>query len=83
MHADGFRFDLAPTLARQEGGYSKVAAFLDMAAQDPVVSRAKLVAEPWDVGQIDRSADGGPDQRLPGHAPSRARPEGPHGTGLA
>jgi glycogen operon protein len=53
MHADGFRFDLAPTLARQEGGYSKVAAFLDMVAQDPVVSRAKLVAEPWDVGQMD------------------------------
>jgi len=53
MHADGFRFDLAPTLARQEGGYSKVSAFLDMVAQDPVVSRAKLVAEPWDVGQMD------------------------------
>ena len=53
MHADGFRFDLAPTLARQEGGYDKVAAFLDMVAQDPVVSRAKLVAEPWDVGQMD------------------------------
>jgi pullulanase/glycogen debranching enzyme len=46
-------FDLAPTLARQEGGYSKVSVFLDMAAQDPVVSRAKLVAEPWDVGQMD------------------------------
>ena len=53
MHADGFRFDLAPTLARQEGGYDKVSAFLDMVAQDPVVSRAKLVAEPWDVGQMD------------------------------
>ena len=53
MHADGFRFDLAPALARQEGGYSKVAAFLDMVAQDPVVSQVKLVAEPWDVGQMD------------------------------
>ncbi len=53
MHADGFRFDLAPTLARQEGAYSKVSAFLDMVSQDPVVSRAKLVAEPWDVGQAD------------------------------
>jgi isoamylase len=53
MHADGFRFDLAPTLARQEGGYDKVSAFLDMVSQDPVVSRAKLVAEPWDVGQMD------------------------------
>jgi glycogen operon protein len=53
MHADGFRFDLAPTLARQEGVYDKVSAFLDMVAQDPVVSRAKLIAEPWDVGQMD------------------------------
>ena len=53
MHADGFRFDLAPTLARQDGAFDKVSAFLDMVAQDPVVSRAKLVAEPWDVGQMD------------------------------
>jgi glycogen operon protein len=53
MHADGFRFDLAPMLARQEGGYDKVSAFLDMVAQDPVVSRVKLVAEPWDIGQAD------------------------------
>jgi isoamylase len=53
MHADGFRFDLAPTLARQDGGFDKVSAFLDMVAQDPVVSRVKLVAEPWDVGQMD------------------------------
>jgi len=53
MHVDGFRFDLAPTLARQEGAFDKVSAFLDMAAQDPVVSRVKLTAEPWDVGQMD------------------------------
>jgi isoamylase len=53
MHADGFRFDLAPTLARQDGAFDKVSAFLDIVAQDPVVSRAKLVAEPWDVGQMD------------------------------
>ena len=53
MHVDGFRFDLAPTLARQEGSYDKVSAFLDMVSQDPVVSRAKLIAEPWDVGQMD------------------------------
>jgi hypothetical protein len=46
MHADGFRFDLAPTLARQEGAFDKVSAFLDMCSQDPVVCRAKLVAEP-------------------------------------
>ncbi len=53
MHVDGFRFDLAPTLARQEGVFDKVAAFLDMVALDPFVSRAKLFAEPWDVGQED------------------------------
>ena len=53
MHADGFRFDLAPTLARQDGAFDKVSAFLDMCSQDPVVSQAKLIAEPWDVGQMD------------------------------
>jgi len=59
MHVDGFRFDLAPTLARQEGEFEKRSAFLDMVAQDPVVSRAKLIAEPWDVGQIDSYDLGG------------------------
>ena len=53
MRVDGFRFDLAPALGRQEGGFEKVSAFFDLVAQDPVVSRAKLVAEPWDVGQGD------------------------------
>jgi isoamylase len=53
MGVDGFRFDLAPTLARQEGGFDRVAAFFDLVSQDPVVSRAKLIAEPWDVGQAD------------------------------
>src|SRR5262249_56459057 len=53
MHVDGFRFDLAPTLARQEGGFDEVSAFFDLVAQDPVVSQAKLIAEPWDVGQMD------------------------------
>jgi isoamylase len=53
MRVDGFRFDLAPTLARQEGGFDQVSAFFDMVSQDPVVSRAKLIAEPWDVGQPD------------------------------
>jgi isoamylase len=53
MHVDGFRFDLAPTLARQEGEFEKRSAFFDLVAQDPVVSRAKLIAEPWDVGQMD------------------------------
>jgi len=53
MHVDGFRFDLAPTLARQEGEFGKQSAFFDLGAQDPVVSRARLIAEPWDVGQMD------------------------------
>ena len=53
MHVDGFRFDLAATLARQDGGFSRVSAFFDLVAQDPVVSQAKLIAEPWDVGQMD------------------------------
>ena len=53
MHVDGFRFDLAPTLGRQEGGFDQVSAFFDLVSQDPVVSRAKLIAEPWDVGQTD------------------------------
>ncbi len=53
MHVDGYRFDLAPTLARQEGEFGRRSAFFDLIAQDPVVSRAKLIAEPWDVGQMD------------------------------
>jgi glycogen operon protein len=53
MHVDGFRFDLAATLARQEVGFSQLSAFFDLVLQDPVVSQAKLIAEPWDVGQQD------------------------------
>ena len=53
MHVDGYRFDLAPTLARADGGFDQVSAFFDLVSQDPVVSRAKLIAEPWDVGQLD------------------------------
>jgi isoamylase len=53
MHVDGFRFDLASTLGRQDGRFDQVSAFFDMVSQDPVVSRAKLIAEPWDVGQMD------------------------------
>ncbi len=59
MRVDGFRFDLAPTLARQEGAFDRRSAFFDMVSQDPVVSRAKLVAEPWDVGQMDSYDLGG------------------------
>jgi glycogen operon protein len=53
MHVDGFRFDLAPTLARENGGFDQMSAFFDLVSQDPVVSQAKLIAEPWDVGQTD------------------------------
>ncbi|MFC5949814.1 glycogen debranching protein GlgX [Pseudonocardia lutea] len=53
LGVDGFRFDLAPTLARDDGGFDRLAAFFDLVAQDPVVSRAKLIAEPWDVGRAD------------------------------
>jgi isoamylase len=53
MHVDGFRFDLATTLAREDGGFDQYASFFDLIAQDPVVSAAKLIAEPWDVGQMD------------------------------
>jgi isoamylase len=50
MHVDGFRFDLAPVLAREDVGVSPFAEFFDVVRQDPVVSRVKLIAEPWDVG---------------------------------
>jgi glycogen operon protein len=53
MHVDGFRFDLAATLGRENGWFAQVSVFFDLIAQDPVVSRAKLIAEPWDVGQSD------------------------------
>jgi glycogen operon protein len=50
MRIDGFRFDLATTLARIDGQYSEYAGFLTAIAQDPVLSRVKLIAEPWDTG---------------------------------
>ncbi len=50
MHVDGFRFDLAPALAREDHGFARSAAFFKAIAQDPVLSRVKLIAEPWDVG---------------------------------
>ncbi|HZT51639.1 MAG TPA: glycogen debranching protein GlgX [Stellaceae bacterium] len=50
MHVDGFRFDLATTLARAGGEYRRDGLFLSAVGQDPVLSRMKLVAEPWDVG---------------------------------
>ena len=51
MHVDGFRFDLASTLAREAHAFDPFGAFCDIARQDPVLSRVKLIAEPWDVGE--------------------------------
>jgi glycogen operon protein len=51
MHVDGFRFDLASTLARELHDVDRLSAFFDLIQQDPVVSRTKLIAEPWDVGE--------------------------------
>jgi glycogen operon protein len=50
MHVDGFRFDLASTLARQFHEVDRLSAFFDLVHQDPVVSQVKLIAEPWDIG---------------------------------
>jgi glycogen operon protein len=50
MHVDGFRFDLAAALARELHAVDRLAAFFDVIRQDPIVSRVKLIAEPWDVG---------------------------------
>jgi isoamylase len=50
MHVDGFRFDLAATLARELAEVDRLSSFFDLVAQDPVIRRVKLIAEPWDVG---------------------------------
>lgn len=51
MHVDGFRFDLASTLARELHAVDRLGAFFDIVHQDPVISRVKLIAEPWDLGE--------------------------------
>ena len=51
MHVDGFRFDLASTLARGLYDVGKLSTFLDTIHQDPVISQVKLIAEPWDLGE--------------------------------
>ena len=60
MHVDGFRFDLASTLARQFHEVDKLSAFFDIIHQDPVLSRLKLIAEPWDVGDGGYNVGGFP-----------------------
>ena len=51
MHVDGFRFDLAPVLGRTQAGFDRHSAFFQALAQDPVLARVKLIAEPWDIGE--------------------------------
>ena len=71
MHVDGFRFDLASTLAREFYDVDRLATFFELVQQDPVVSQVKLIAEPWDVGpggyQVGRlpAAVVGVERRLP------------------
>ena len=50
MHVDGFRFDLASTLARELHDVDRLGAFFDIIQQDPIISQVKLIAEPWDLG---------------------------------
>jgi glycogen operon protein len=51
MHVDGFRFDLAATLARELHEVNQLSAFFDIIYQDPIISQVKLIAEPWDIGE--------------------------------
>src|SRR4029079_10875732 len=51
MHVDGFRFDLASALARELYSVDRLSSFFDLIQQDPVMSRVKLIAEPWDAGE--------------------------------
>jgi isoamylase len=51
MHVDGFRFDLAATLARELHDVDRLSSFFDLIQQDPVISQVKLIAEPWDIGE--------------------------------
>jgi len=51
MHVDGFRFDLASTLAREEHDVDRLSSFFDVIHQDPILSEVKLIAEPWDIGE--------------------------------
>jgi glycogen operon protein len=53
MHVDGFRFDLAAVLGREAGNFQRTGALFDAIAQDPVLHRVKLIAEPWDIGAYE------------------------------
>ncbi len=62
MHVDGFRFDLAATLAREFFEVDKLSTFFELVQQDPVVSQVKLIAEPWDIGSGGYQVGGFPPQ---------------------
>ena len=62
MHVDGFRFDLAASLAREFYDVDKLSTFFEMVQQDPVVSQVKLIAEPWDIGPGGYQVGGFPPQ---------------------
>jgi isoamylase len=62
MHVDGFRFDLAATLAREFFDVDRLATFFELVQQDPVVSQVKLIAEPWDIGPGGYQVGGFPPQ---------------------
>jgi glycogen operon protein len=62
MHVDGFRFDLAATLAREFYEVDRLATFFELVQQDPVVSQVKLIAEPWDIGPGGYQVGGFPPQ---------------------
>ncbi len=62
MHVDGFRFDLASTLAREFYDVDKLSTFFELVQQDPVVSQVKLIAEPWDIGPGGYQVGGFPPQ---------------------
>ncbi len=75
MHVDGFRFDLASTLAREFYDVDRLSVFFDLVQQDPVISQVKLIAEPWDVGprrlpgrQLPAAVDG-VERQVPRHRP--------------
>jgi glycogen operon protein len=71
MHVDGFRFDLATTLARGPNGFDSDAPFLDVLAQDPVLAQVKLIAEPWDLGDSGYRVGGFPPGWLEWNGPYR------------
>ena len=81
MHVDGFRFDLAASLARQFHEVDRLSAFFDLIQQDPVISQVKLIAEPWDLGdggyQVGNfpAAVVGMERQVPRHRPRLLAPE--------